>query len=221
MDYKVKNVFKKLLISFAVIAVIVILLISQSNLKEIGQVIKTANIKYILIAFLALAVYFVLNIVGLWILIRFKKINLKTRDVFLIGGTEAFFNGITPFATGGQPFQAYAMYRKGVPLKDSTSVLVMNFITFMISTNLFAIASLVFYNQYVSHISNLAWIVIMGFAINFLVLVLMFSFALSSKLRALASKAINWLASKKPFRKLLNGKVETFNNYFAFLQNNY
>ena len=218
MEYKVSNVLKKIIFAFVIIAAIMLLLMSQANLKEIWEVIKTSNWQYLLIALGVLVAYFVLNLVGMYILTKYKRIKLKTRDIVLIGGTEPFFNGITPFATGGQPFQAYAMFRKGVPLKDSTSVLVMNFITFMISTNIFAIISLIYYGRYTSQISNLAWIVIMGFTINFLVLVLMFSLALSNRLRGLCSKAIQWLASKKPFQKLLAGRVETFNNYFDGMQ---
>ena len=218
MEYKVSNVLKKIIFAFVIIAAIMLLLMSQANLHEIWEVIKTSNYKYLLIAFGVLAAYFVLNLVGMYILTKYKKIKLKTRDIVLIGGTEPFFNGITPFATGGQPFQAYAMFRKGVALKDSTSILVMNFITFMISTNIFAIISLIYYGRYTSQISNLAWIVIMGFTINFLVLVLMFSLALSKRLRGMCSRAIEWLASKKMFHKLLAGRVETFNNYFDGMQ---
>ena len=218
MDYKVKSVTKKIIFSFVIIAAVLLLLMSQSNLHEIGEVLSKSTPKYILIALLVLAIYFVINVVGLYILVRYRKLKLKTRDLFLISGTEPFFNGITPFATGGQPFQAYAMYRKGVPLDEATSVLVMNFITFMISTNIFAIFSLVFYQSYISQINNLAWIVIMGFTINFGVLVLMFSLALSHKLRNLCSRILTNLSKRKHLHKFLDGKVEVFNNYFDGMQ---
>ena len=218
MEYKISSVLKKIIFAFVIIAAIMLILVSMSDIDSIWAVIKTANYKYLLIALGVLVAYFLLNLVGMYILTKYKKIKLKPRDILLIGGTEPFFNGITPFATGGQPFQAYAMYRKGVPLKDSTSMLVMNFITFMISTNIFAIISLIYYAQYTSHINNLAWIVIMGFTINFGVLVLMFSLALSSGLRGLCSRALGWLASKKCLHKLLDGKVETFNSYFDGMQ---
>ncbi len=218
MEYKVSSVLKKIIFAFVIIAAIMLILMSMSDIEGIWAVIKTANYKYLLIAFGVLVAYFLLNLVGMYILTVYKKINLRRRDILLIGGTEPFFNGITPFASGGQPFQAYAMYKKGVPLKDSTSMLVMNFITFMISTNIFAIISLIYYGQYTSHINNLAWIVIMGFTINFGVLVLMFSLALSSGLRGLCSRALAWFANKKCLHKLLDGKVEVFNNYFDGMQ---
>ena len=218
MEYKVKSVTKKIIFAFVIIAAILLVMLSQSNLHEIGEVLSHSVPKYILLALLVLAIYFIINVLGLYILVKYRKLNLKGRDVFLISGTEPFFNGITPFATGGQPFQAYAMYRKGVPLDEATSLLVMNFITFMISTNIFAIFSLIFYQQYISHINHLAWIVIMGFTINFLVLVLMFSLALSKRLRRFFTYLLTKLSNVKCLHKFLDGKVEVFNNYFDGMQ---
>ena len=218
MEYKKSKLIRNAIFAFVIIAAATLILMSQSDLKGIFDVIKTVDYRYLLAAFGVLVAYFILNLVGIYILAKHRKVKIKTRDLFLIGGTEPFFNGITPFATGGQPFQVYALHRKGVSLDDGTAILVMNFITFMISTNIFAIASLVYYEQFVSKIPNFTWIVIMGFVINFSVLVLMFSLALSKKLRNGCCHAIDWLAHKKMFAKMLNGKQEVFNNYFDGMQ---
>ena len=73
----------------------------------------------------------------------FFLINCDT----LFGMSEHFFNGITPFATGGQPFQIYALSKKKVDLSTSTGLLMMNFIIHMCASNLFALISLFFPNR--------------------------------------------------------------------------
>ena len=35
-------------------------------------------------------------------------------DSYLIGCSEHFYNGITPFSAGGQPFQIYYLNKRGI-----------------------------------------------------------------------------------------------------------
>ena len=43
---------------------------------------------------------------------------------------EALFNGITPFASGGQPAQLFALLQSGVDAGRATSILLMKFVVY-------------------------------------------------------------------------------------------
>jgi glycosyltransferase 2 family protein len=206
MNYKFSNVIKNIFVASIITIFLAILILSFNDIKGTFEVVKTANYKFLLIALALIILYMFFNILGLVVLLKENHCKLKLKDMYLIGATEPFFNGITPFATGGQPFQAYALCRKGVSVKDATITLMMNFIVFMISTNFFAILSLVFWNRYVSQIPNFIWIVIVGFVMNFIVLLLFLVVAFSKTVRNFIIHITKWLSNKKLFKKLLSGK---------------
>ena len=170
---------------------ILFFILSMNDLGEIFGVLKTANVRYILVALSLLLIYLALYPLTLCFLAKAKGVNVKRSDVYFIGMTEHFFNGITPFATGGQPFQVYALSQKKVPAATSTGLLIMNFLIFMAATNTFAI----------------------GFTMNFLVFVFIFMLGASDKLRKGIVKILTALSKIKILKKLLGNKTEAFNEY--------
>ena len=130
---------------------------------------------------------------------------------------EHFFNGITPFATGGQPFQVYAFKREKVTVASSTSLLLMNFFVFMLVTNTFALSSLIYFQRFVTD-GAMATVAVVGFTMNFIVLAFTLLIALSKTVRRLAEALVGKLAVWKLTRKLVAPKVENINEYFDNVQ---
>ena len=145
--YDSKKVVRMIILGSAITIFIMTMILSFNDFEGIVEVLKTTNVKYLMFAILLLLVYAILYPITLCILTRTKKCKISMLNTYLIGSTEHFFNGITPFATGGQPFQVYAYNRLGVKPADSTGILMMNFIIFMIVTNIYALASLFYYPQ--------------------------------------------------------------------------
>ena len=52
------------------------------------------------------------------------------KDSLRIPLIEALFNGITPFASGGQPAQLFALLQSGVDAGRATSILLMKFVVY-------------------------------------------------------------------------------------------
>ena len=150
------------------------LILSFQDIGEIFGVLSEADPVYVLCAFAVLFLYAALYPLTVCILVRANGYNTSFGRSYAIGMTEHFFNGITPFATGGQPFQVYAFSKAGVRPADSTGVLLMNFIIHMVVTNLFAACSLFYYGRFATT-SAMHIIAITGFSINFLVLAFMIS----------------------------------------------
>jgi len=111
--------------------------------------------------------------------------NLSISFSFLLKITVigAFFNGITPFSSGGQPAQIVFMQRRGISIGESTAMLVSRFLIYQtVITLLGGVAVFKAYPLVSQKISNLAVLSIFGFALNSGVLVGLVLFSLSPKL---------------------------------------
>jgi len=206
---------KKILLYVFYIALTVAILIfvlTMNDLGAIGEVLKTANVNYILLALLLLLVYLALYPIPLCLLSKAKKLNAKPTDIYIIGMTEHFFNGITPFATGGQPFQAYALAKKKVKVADSTGILIMNFVIFMVVTNLYALCSLFYFNDFIKTESMMV-LAIIGFSLNFLVLLFIIALGTSKHLKNWLVALLRLIARIKFLTKILEPKIQGFTEY--------
>ena len=154
----------------ALTVAILAFVLSMNDIGEIFGVLGGADVRYVLVALLFVLVYLALYPLTLCLLARSKGIPARFGDVYTIGMTEHFFNGITPFATGGQPFQAYALSKKKTTLADATGLLIMNFLIFMMVTNTYALLSLIYARDFIRS-EGMGIVAIVGFSANFLVLI--------------------------------------------------
>ena len=160
--------------------------------STIGKVGESNNWAYLIVALVLTFAYFALWPLSLCIFAKGTDKSIKFSDSYLIGCSEHFYNGVTPFATGGQPFQVYSYSKKGVDTSKATGIVLANFTTFMFVTNLIAIISLCFWNRITGNfgalnngedISWFKWVAIAGFVINFLVFLFMIALGTSKKIR--------------------------------------
>lgn len=213
---KVKNIILYIFYGAVTIALLVFIL-SMNDLDKIIEVVKTADITNLMIAIGLVLVYLALYPLTLCFLVKAEKIDIKLRDVYTIGMTEHFFNGITPFSTGGQPFQIYAFSQKKVKLSNSTSLLMMNFVIFMMVTNIFAICSLFYFDKFITD-SSMMVIAIIGFTMNFLVLFFMIALATSKTIKNGIIWILTKLAKIKFLHKFLESKITQVNEYIEQTQ---
>ena len=127
MEKKKKNII--LYIVYGLLTVLILItILSVNDLNEIGKALVGVDVKNLLIALGLTLLYLALYPLSMCFLVKSEKVDIKFIDAYSIGMTEHFFNGITPFSTGGQPFQMYAFSKKKVKLSTSTSILMMNYI---------------------------------------------------------------------------------------------
>ena len=193
------------------------LVLSLGDVGDIMDTIGSADYRYVLAAVGALIVYLALYPLSLCILTKANGHKISMRKTYGIAMTEHFFNGITPFATGGQPFQAYALKRAGVTIASSTSLLLMNFFVFMLVTNGFAACALIYFKRFVTDGAMTA-IAIVGFTMNFIVLAITLGIATSKTARSFFTWIVNTLSKWRLTRKLVASKKENLNEYFVNVQ---
>lgn len=164
---------KKIIINIIVVAIILgivlFLTLNFSDMKQIRQTIYSMQVKYALIALLLIVLSSMFSGLSATILVYDKNPKIGFSNAFLINNTENFFNGITPFASGSQPFQAYYYMKKGVDGDDTTSVLLSNTIIYSILLTIAStISILVGYKDLSSVLTNRMYVVYIGWMFNLL-----------------------------------------------------
>ena len=201
-----KGLISNIIFLILLTALVVTLFLSFGEIQKIGetlaQIATGNNWLWLLAAFGAVIVYFLLWPITLNLFARAAGSNASKTDGYLIGCSEHFYNGVTPFATGGQPFQIYSFTKRGTSASVATSAVLANFVTFMIATNLIAFVSLFFYPEITKGLAalNIEWakyVAIVGYTINFLVLLFMIALGTSKHLKNWIIAIIKFLTKPK------------------------
>ena len=167
-----------------IVTVLVLYFSLKDNFNEIINQILNMNILYIIGAFILLILFWIFRSYPMYNFA--KKINndFKYKDSFILTLRTQFFNAVTPFATGGQPYQIYYLKNKDIDYASSTSIVLENFIVYQIALVLLGLIAL-FTNKIFHIFTNnklLQELIALGFIINTLVIVIMFIVAFSKKM---------------------------------------
>ena len=170
--YSKKKIIRNLILVVGILLVLVLLLCSLGDITKIYNIIvSNAQILWFLITFGVLISYCIFYQMSLFVLVKRRYRSINSLDLFCISGSEFFFNAITPFSSGGQPFQAYALKQKNVKLSDSTSCLLLNFLAYQVVINVFSLICLfIYYSQLKAQIENIILLFIVCFSINFILM---------------------------------------------------
>ena len=214
-----KKVTKKLNIVILIFVTLLVLYFSlKDNFKEIVDKIINMNIGYLLIAFLLLFIFLIFKSLSMYSFC--KKINKKftfMEAVQLILRTQ-FFNAVTPFATGGQPYQIYYLKKCDIGYASATGIVLENFIVYQIALVILGLIAL-FTNQIFDLFKNnalLTRLIALGFIINTVVIIIMFLVAFSKKMnKKLIGLGINLLTKLK----LVKNKEKTLEKWDTSINN--
>ena len=167
-----------------IVTLVVLYFSLKDNFNGIINKILSMNIAYLLLAFLLLGIFWIFRSYPMYSFAN--KINKKFtyKDSFILTLRTQFFNAVTPFATGGQPYQVYYLKNKDIDYASSTSIVLENFIVYQIALVLLGLIAL--FTNKIFHIFNknelLQELIALGFIINTLVIVIMFIVAFSKKM---------------------------------------
>ena len=209
----ISSMKKKLNIIILIVITLLVLYFSlKDNFNEIVNQILTMNIWFLLIAFILQFLYWLLRSYPIYTFCKKINKNFKFRQAFQLTLRTQFFNAVTPFATGGQPYQIFYLKQCGIDYASSTGVVLENFIVYQIALVTLGLVAL-FSNQ-VFHIFNkvqlLQNLITLGFIVNTLVIVVMFGVAFSKKInKSLISLGIKLLTKLR----IVKDKEETLKKW--------
>ena len=202
------------LLFFLVISIALIIVITSLNdMSQIGAVLSDVSLGWLAAGFGMLIVYIFANPFSLYILGRSKENSISYANSMMIGTMEYFFNGITPFSSGGQPFQIYAYNKIGVKPHRSSGILLINFVVTQTTIVFLCLLSLIFYQELTQNTTHLEVMIIIGLTINFLILGLFASLGLSKTVRKIMVKLVSKIFTLKIFKGKLEKFIFSFENY--------
>lgn len=207
---------------YALIAIcLLITVLSFNDLPSIVEQLKEVKFGFVILGAAMVLIYMALYPISLCLLTRARKCDIKMSTTYSIAMTEHFFNGITPLATGGQPFQAHSYTRAKVKISESTGLLLTNLLIYMIVTTGFSLLGLFYFNTLTDYIDS--WwipIIIVGYSINFMVLVAIFFLGTSTKIRSGLMRFIRFVC-RIPFLKRFESKADDLQGYFENVQKSF
>ena len=183
-----KKLNKKSNIIILIFITILVLFFSlKDNFKETLTQIFAMNIWYLLIAFLFVFLFWIFRTYPIYSFCKKIKKDFKYLSALQLTLRTQFFNAVTPFATGGQPYQIYYLKTVGIDYAQSTSVVLENFIVYQIALVFLGIVALIS-NQIFDIFNNnqlLQNLITIGFITNAIVIIVMFLVAFSKKVNKL------------------------------------
>jgi len=203
---------KKTLINFLFIFIITILVLYfalKENFFLVIHEIKSVNLFWILVSILLLGgYYFFKSLVLAFFAKKFNK-KYRFRNALRTELEVSFFNGITPFATGGQPYEIYSLKKKNIKLADATNISIQNFIVYQMALIIFGIISIYLNSvfHYFTKNSLLTKLIILGFIVNLGVMILLFVLTFTKKINKFIIKNLVSLLSKL---KIVKDKEEKY-----------
>lgn len=187
----------------------------KDDFHNIIHEIITLNPIWFLIAIFFVCCYWIFKAVEVHQVIRDFKPDYTFKQTLRLTLSTQFFNAITPFASGGQPFQIYMLNKSGVKLTDSTNIIIQNFIVYqipLVCLGVFAIISNQFCHFF-KEVNFLKYLVTLGFIINTLVIVGLFIIAFAKKINKKIMHIIVHILGKCHILKNPDQRQQEFEEY--------
>ena len=116
-----------------IITIVVLYIALKDNFNKTLDIIFNANKVLIVLGIILLLMAYLLQSYGLYKIAKEYNKELKFKDIFKQIVIVQFFNGITPFSTGGQPMQVYMLNKSGLSIANSTITILQNSILFQVA----------------------------------------------------------------------------------------
>ena len=160
----------------------VLFLVLKDDYKNIISIITTMDIKFVFIAIILYIAYLFFHALVNYLWVNEKE-KLSLAQAFQHMIITQFFNGITPFSTGGQPMEIYMLKNHGFRYTKATNVIMQNFIVYQLALVIFGLFAVIynFVTGLLVYKSILTTLIILGFLINTMVAVIMLLVATSKK----------------------------------------
>lgn len=216
MKNKLKSKFNFFLL--IIVSCLVLYFSLKDDFSNAVKQILSINPFWFLVAIVFVLIYYFLRSYVLYKFIRKFDDNYKFSRAFSLLMATVFFDAITPFATGGQPYQIYALKKDKIKITDGTNIIIQNFIVYQIALVLLGLIS-IFANSYF-HIfpsnSLLRKFVTLGFLVNFVVTVVSFLLAFMEKSNNFLAKIIIGILAKL---KIVKDKEERIKKWKKYINN--
>lgn len=204
--------FRKNAFLLLIVLGIVLYFVLKDNFAEVVKTLAKADLRWILFAVVFIFIYWILRTISLYIITREYSKKIMFKQIFKLTLITQFFNGITPFSTGGQPMEVYYLKKSGIRASKGTNIIIQNFIlyqTALIMHGILAI-SLNYHFHFFKEVEVLKELTLLGFIINTLVGVGLLFISFSTKFNKKVIDMLIWIGHKIKIIKDKDRAIETW-----------
>jgi len=217
------------IILLVIVSFIVIFFTLKDDFNGAMNYFKNINYLWVLVAIVFMLLNILFQSLSQYRFLREIDHNYKFSSCFKLMCMAMFFNAITPFSSGGQPFEMYLLNKEGIKVSDSLNALIQNFITYQFGL-IFASTIAIILNSIFNILPDsllLKKIVLIGYFINIIVMGLIIFFSRAKKLNTkLFSKIFKFIfhfkfiKNKEEKEQKFLKYLEDFYNSTAIMKNN-
>ena len=194
-----------------VITTFVLAFVLKDEFPIIIDTLSKCNPLWIILGLLVmtLAIYF--RGLGLFYIIKGYDYRVSRLKTFIIEVKTCFFNGITPFSTGGQPFQLYELKKEGINLAKGASIELVHFVTYQLALVIIGLIVLLLNTKLHIFINDsfLENFLIIGFIINTLIMIILLFISYAKKI---TKKIVLFFINILSKVKIIKNKKTILNN---------
>ncbi len=191
-----KNLRKNSILLLLITAVVVVFVL-KDDFPDIMKSVMNSNLLYLLIALFIFALGLLFEAKAYQEIIEEYNHSYTLWQAYKMLIITKFFNGITPFSSGGQPMQVYLLKRDGIRITKATNIIIQNFIIYqaaLVTVGVFAVA--VNHFNPIFEATLLKHLVRVGFIMNTLVMIGLVIISVSSRFNHFILRKTIWLLDK-------------------------
>lgn len=224
----IKNIRKNAFILLA-ITLIVLYFILKDDFSNIIKNLLTMNPLWLVVSLTCYILYIVFKSLAFHITVKEEKPDTKFKRSIIHNTVVQFFNGITPFSTGGQPMEVYMLKQQGIRYSRGVNIILQTFIFYQTALVLygFLAVGLNYTFNFFEKVPLLRQLILFGFIINLLVVVILFIFAFEKKItKFLLNKIlivlhkVKIIKNKDAAQEKWQERIETFHDCAKHLKKN-
>ena len=176
--------FKKNTFIILIITVIAMYIILKDDFNDIVHELLNMRVIFIVLSMLSFLIYLMCKAESLRIVAINNNKSFTYKKAFLQNLIVQFFNGITPFQTGGQPMQVYMLRKNNISVSKSTNIVIQEFIFYQIALVILGViaVSINYFCHFFTRIDILRLLVGLGFLFNTLVVVALIIISLDKRI---------------------------------------
>ncbi len=221
---------KMTILNFLLILVILIglliYMIQVDGINNIIEVLTKVDYKWVLGGLICLLLHWICEAINLHIPIKKMYPKQPITNSIKVSMIGLLFNNITPFASGGQPMQAYELTKTGKKVSDSLSAMAIKFIITQSALVLSTLIVIFFeFNFFKNLMQDYLWIAIVGFIINIVAIIVVILAGIKKGLITTITTPIVKLLGKIHILKhptdileKLDKSIDNFGEQFKFMK---
>ena len=222
--YKI-NIILLVLVSF-----LVIFFSLKDNFTEAMDYLVHIDFLWIILALVLMIFNIIFQSMSQYRFLREVKEDYKFSSCVKLMMMAMFFNAITPFSSGGQPFEMYILNKEGIKVSDSANALLQNFITYQFALIFIGTVAIIANKVFCIFPEGnvLKNVVLVGYTINVIVMSLIIFFSRAKKMNTkLFSKIFDFIfhfkfiKNREEKRLKAEKTLDDFYNSTAVMKNNF